>query len=180
MVGFYLRQFFHHWRCRCSLSSSEMYCCAGGSAGTVVTVPSQCRGLAVTPVCSCVSDVLLGACRVDVGFGRREQILSEHRLLYRRDSDATDAKTSTPCRLWHRIGRAPRLPSGCGVRFGLLQTQHSSSAQAAGTPMFLLLVPSPFPFCFSCFPSVDIPPNTTRTDFPFVRVFSWELPRLDL
>jgi hypothetical protein len=116
--------------------------------------------------------------RVDVGFGRREQILSEHRLLYRRDSDATDAKTSTrvlavPTMASHR--KSPAATSGCGVRFGLLQTQHCllSSGQCSSSRYTNVSSSCPFSlhFLLFLFPSADIPPNTTRTDFPFVRVF---------
>jgi hypothetical protein len=116
--------------------------------------------------------------RVDVGFGRREQILSEHRLRYRRDSDATDAKSSTrvlavPTMASHR--KSPAATSGCGVRFGLLQTQHCllSSGQCSSSRYTNVSSSCPFSlhFLLFLFPSADIPPNTTRTDFPFVRVF---------
>jgi hypothetical protein len=142
---------------------------------------------------SCVTDVVVGCwvpavfcVRVDVGFGRREQILSEHRLRYRRDSDARCEDVDT---------RARRADYGIASEEPRGHQWLRCAIWAASNPALLALewavLKQPVHQCFfflSLLPSlsaflVSFCRYTTKYDrltFHLCVFFSWELPRLDL
>jgi hypothetical protein len=155
-------------------------------------LPVAAMPLVVGDSGSCVSDVVVGCLPCSVCVWMSVLVVASRSC--RSTACGTGATVTqpmrrrrhacSPCRLWHRIGRAPRPPVAAVCDLGCFKPSTAcsrvGSAQAAGTPMFLLLVPSPFTFCFSCFLLQIYHQILQGLTFHLCVFFSWELPRLDL